>query len=44
VKFCIQVPICDSARPMKMMRNDRYENAAFALPGSRPWAGGAGSV
>jgi hypothetical protein len=36
VKFCIHVPICDNARPTKMMRNERYDHAAFALPGSRP--------
>jgi hypothetical protein len=29
---------------MKMMRNDRYDNAALALPGSCPCAGGTGEV
>ncbi len=39
VKFCIHVPMFDSARPMKMMRNPRYENAARAVPGVWPWSG-----
>ena len=34
VKFCIHVPMFDSARPMKMMRNERYDSAARAVPGS----------
>ena len=44
VKFCIHVPICDKASPTKMMRKERYDQAAFALPGSRPCSGGFGSV
>ncbi len=45
MKFCIHVPMFDSANPMKMIRNPRYENAARAVPGSVPvvgWGFGVG--
>jgi hypothetical protein len=40
VKFCIHVPMFDSARPMKMIRNPRYDRAARAVPGLCWWSGG----
>ncbi len=37
MKFCIQVPMLDSAVPTNRIRKLRYDRAALAVPGLWPW-------